>query len=92
MNSTEVKTDAELSIFKVTQDLEERARLLKMRMNAYRQSGTNLPASDTEATHRTRTKDRIRQHGLRDRPDRSYDRTGDVERNHIRRRGRGRFF
>ena len=39
----------------MTHDLEERARMMKLKMQAYKQSG---PVSDTEATYRARSRDR----------------------------------
>lgn len=80
--------------FAVTQDLEERTRAMKMKFNQYRNSSSSLPASDSEASYRPRSRDRERINRnmpstvLRDRMDRSYDRYRDMER-HRKKRGRG---
>ena len=72
-------------VFSVTHDLEERARLMKLKMHAYRQSG--LTSSDNEATYRARSRDRDRVIGHRDR---SYERSRDMERAHHHRSRRWR--
>ena len=52
-----------MQTFSVTQDLEDRARQLKLKMNAIKVGGTT-PASDTEASYNMR---KVRHHMDRDR-------------------------
>ncbi|ELU13906.1 hypothetical protein CAPTEDRAFT_224324 [Capitella teleta] len=80
---------------RVTQDLEERTRAMKMRFNQYKNSSSQ-PASDSEASYKPRSRDQEKVNRnlpssvIRDRMDRSYDRYRDPER-HRKRRGRAEF-
>lgn len=62
----------------MTHDLEERARMMKLKMQAYKQSG---PMSDTEATYRARSRDRSSGSragsSSRDRVERAYEKSRD---------------
>ena len=83
----------------VTQDLEERARLMKMKMTAYRQAGSSPGAShgsDSEALYSARLRDHATSSGDRYHRDRGrgiergYDRGRELDRGHHRSRRRGR--